>query len=94
MASHSSVHSEHKALSAFGRSFPRLIQKSLKSSSPVIQVNLKYQYTLKLCDRNERLDGLSWGEPLISDILALDQVLVCSGGRILTQIPVQPRMSQ
>ena len=41
MASHPSVHSEQKALSAFGRSFPRLIQKSLKSSSPLIQVNLK-----------------------------------------------------
>ena len=31
----------HKALSAFGRSFPWLIQTSLESSSPVIQVNLK-----------------------------------------------------
>ena len=76
MASHSSVYSDHKALSAIGRSIPRLIQTS---SSPVISVNFQHKIinlgmlrSIAIKTQNERLDGLLSSEPLLSGIQERD----------------------
>ena len=74
-ASHLSI-SDHKAMSAIGRSLLMLIQISFKSAGPVILVNFQQsrieklfaQTHSKLCDWNERLDGLPSSEPLLSGI--------------------------
>ena len=68
--------SDYKAMSGIGRSLLMLIQISFKSSSPVILVNFQQrriekifaQTHSKICDWNERLDGLPSSEPLLSGI--------------------------
>ena len=82
--SHPSDYSDRKAPSAIGRSLSSLIQRTSKLSSPVISVNFQQNNQpwegfacsdLKLCDRNECLDGLSSGKPLLHGTQARDQVL-------------------
>ena len=78
MASHASIYSDHKALSAIGRNIPRLIQVS---SSPVISVNFLHKIinlgmlrSSAIKTQNERLDGLLSSDPLLSGIQARDHI--------------------
>lgn len=59
MASHSSVRSDHKVLSAMGQSLKLGILGSIES---------------KLCDRNKRLDALPYSKPLPRGIYACFQL--------------------
>ena len=70
MASHPSAHSDHKVLSAMGRSLVfRLI------FNRIIKLGILLSIASKLCDRNERLDALPYSKPLSSGIYARFQLL-------------------
>ena len=84
MASHPLVSSDPKALSAIGRSLPWLIQRSFKSSSPVISVNfqqnkktanasLSHTQSVLIRARKKGLHGFPSSKPLLIGIKAGDQ---------------------
>ena len=93
MAKGPRVHSDHKALSAVGRSLRRVLQKSFNYSSPVISGNIQQNNikarnasldrTQSRCNRNESLSGLSSIHLFLTGILARD--LLLSGIQMVTK---------